>query len=158
MWLLVPSMDEGRPYIDDLLKCLKSVAKPGDFACGGVVSLPLPGLCIEGVDGILGLPLCELQARAVIEQCCQAPYGRGEQTIVDTSVRKTWQLNPSKVTILNPEWEERLDDLVLQVKKELGCASTARIACKLYKLLLYEEGGFFKVRWLLYVAVYIIML
>ena len=80
------SMDEAlttaQPYINDLVECLQSVENPGDFACGGSISLPLPALRIAGLNDLLGLPLSGLQARAVIEQCCQAPYGRGEQTIV----------------------------------------------------------------------------
>ena len=135
-------MNEGKSsYVDELVQCLQSVEKPGDFACGGSIYLPLPALQIDGVNGILGLPLCDVQARVVIEQCSQAPYGRGEETIVDTTVRKTWQLNPVKLTILNPEWERRLKNLMSQVKEELGCAPTSSVACKLYKLLLYEEGG-----------------
>ena len=145
-------------YVDGIVQCLKSVEKPGDFACGGSVSLPLPALHVDGVDGILGLPIGRLEAKAVIEQCSQAPYGRGEQTIIDTAVRNTWQLNPSKVTILNPEWEQRLKCLVSHVKEELGCPSTASVACKFYKLLLYEEGGFFKVCLctLLHIAVFVV--
>ena len=137
--------DSVSPYISTLVECLQSVENPGDFACGGSVSLPLPALRVDGVDGLVGLPMCSSQARAIIEQCSQAPFGRGEETIVDTTVRNTWQLNPAKLTILNPEWEERLEALVSQVKEELGCASSAGVTYQLYKLLLYEEGGFFKV-------------
>ena len=133
------------PYISTLVECLQSVENPGDFACGGSVSLPLPALRVDGVDGLVGLPMCSSQARAIIEQCSQAPFGRGEETIIDTTVRNTWQLNPAKLAILNPEWEERLEALVSQVKEELGCAASAGVTYQLYKLLLYEEGGFFKV-------------
>ena len=99
-------------YIDNLVECLQSVENPGDFACGGSIPLPLPALRVHGVDELVGLPICTSQAKAIIEQCSQAPYGRGEETIVDTAVRNTWQLNPFKFTILNPEWEQRLHDLV----------------------------------------------
>ena len=132
-------------YIDNVVECLQSVENPGDFACGGSIFLPLPALRVHGVDELVGLPISTSQAKAIIEQCSQAPYGRGEETIVDTAVRNTWQLNPSKFTILNPEWEQRLDALLSQVKEELGCASTASVTYQLYKLLLYEKGGFFKV-------------
>ena len=138
--------DDAHPYIDNLVECLQSVENPGDFACGGSFSLPLPALRIHGVGDLVGLPICSSQARAVIEQCSQAPFGRKEETIVDTAVRNTWQLNPAQFDILNPEWEQRLSGLVSQVKEELGCGTTACITCQLYKLLLYEEGGFFKVR------------
>ena len=47
--------------------------------------------------------------------------------------------------IHNPEWKEELDSLLLEVKDELGCDLTRNVSCQLYKLLLYEPGGFFKV-------------
>lgn len=46
--------------------------------------------------GNITLPLAVSQAQEMIETAHRAPFGRGNQTIVDTSVRKTWELNPGK--------------------------------------------------------------
>ena len=49
--------------------------------------------------GSKGLPLCHAQANELKVECEQAPYGRREETIVDTNVRNALQLNASKVKI-----------------------------------------------------------
>ena len=59
-----------------------------------------PGLEVEGV-GSVGLPLTGVHAEA-IKACCEpAPYGKGEETRLDRTVRDTWQLDASKVTFGN---------------------------------------------------------
>ena len=71
--------------------------------------MPLPAISLaEEPDIVLGQPLCEAQAKHLIELASRAPFGRGEQTIIDTSVRCTWQLNPSLFSITNPKWEKKL--------------------------------------------------
>ena len=71
------------------------------------------------------------------------------QTIVDEEVRKTWQLDPSKFVINNPEWEEGIKELVSEVGQDLGFGEGSTDA-HLYKFLLYDKGSHFKVgtgRW-----------
>ncbi len=110
------------------------------------MQLPFPALQISGFSEKIGLPINSLQVGKVVEKCSRAPFGRGEDTIVDNSVRNTWQLNPSQFSIGNQrEWEKELKSLVDRVKTELGCDATQDVTCELYKLLLYEPGGFFKV-------------
>ena len=61
----------------------------------------LPGLHVDGV-GDINLPLSASQAKAISRKCEQAPFGRREATIIDTSVRNAWQMDPSKFTLRNP--------------------------------------------------------
>jgi hypothetical protein len=72
-----------------------------------------------------------------------APYGRKEETIVDTKVRNTWQLNPDQLVIRNPLWNNTLGELVEKIKFNLGIEKERPVKFNLYKLLLYEKGGFF---------------
>lgn len=124
---------------------LQSIKRAGSYATGGVCSMPLPSLSVRGMsDHILGLPLGIAQAKDIIEIATQAPFGRGEETVVDVSVRCTWQLEPDRFVIGNPNWSNQLDTLVTHIQEDLGCGSG--ISVELYKLLLYEPGGFFKVR------------
>ena len=108
--------------------------------------MPLPALRVEGISAQIGLPLTEAQAKAITEKCSQAPFGRGERTIVDTSVRRTWQLDPSQFDIRNPKWLPSMQHLLNPISTALGCDVAQEVSCELYKLLLYEPGGFFKVR------------
>ena len=136
---------EQETFFNSIANTLKKVKRPGFYVTGGVCSMPLPSLSINSLPGvILGLPLADSHAKSIIESSTQAPFGRGEETIVDTSVRCTWQLNPSQFVINNPEWEKKLEILLERVKADLGCEGM-QVSCELYKLLLYEQGGFFKV-------------
>ena len=75
------------------------------YATGGKTSLPLPCLSVKGMtDPVLSLPLTTSQAKDIISVASQAPFGRGEETIVDTSVRCTWQLDPEQFTIKSLDW------------------------------------------------------
>jgi len=133
-----------KPYYQSLMQALKSVDRPGSYATGGKISMPLPGISLKNQpDSIIGLPLCECHVKKLIEVASRAPFGRGTETIVDTSVRCTWQLSPVQFTINNSDWEESMQTVLSKVKKELGCSAGMEVTCELYKLLLYEPGAFF---------------
>ena len=135
-----------KPYYQSIVDTLKSVKRPGVYAAGGEATMPIPAISLIGeANTMLGLPLCEAQAKHLIEIASRAPFGRGEETIVDTSVRCTWQLSPTQFSITSPQWKKSLQLLLAKVKTELGCDAKMKVTCQLYKLLLYEPGGFFKV-------------
>ena len=71
-----------------------------------------------------------------------APFGRGAKTIVDTSVRKVWQLPLKKVHITGTTWPNHFQEILSEIKVGLGCENTA-VAAELYKMLIYDEGCFF---------------
>ena len=138
------------PYFSSIVGALKKVKRPGFYATGGLcpngITLPLPAISINSVPDIcLGLPLGDAQAKVIVDSSTQAPFGRGEETIVDINVRRTWQLSPTQFSINNKEWKKQLQALLAKVKADLGCDSNMNVTCELYKLLLYEPGGFFKV-------------
>ena len=113
-----------------------------EFSVGGeATELPAaPGLTIEGI-GEVALPIVDnLIFRRVVALCAHAPFGRGMDTLVDTSVRKTWQLEPSQFSFNHPDWNTSLKRLLLKVGKEMGFQGAA---CHAYKLLIYEAGGHF---------------
>jgi hypothetical protein len=102
-----------------------------------------PEISVEGL-GKIKLPLeTKKQANAIIEFAKRAPFGKGEETVVDTKVRDTWEIDGSKVTIGNTKWKQQLETTVLaEVCMALGVdmgKSTPRL--ELYKLLLYTEGS-----------------
>eukprot|EP00029_Vermamoeba_vermiformis_P004972 TRINITY_DN1599_c0_g3_i2.p1 TRINITY_DN1599_c0_g3~~TRINITY_DN1599_c0_g3_i2.p1 ORF type:complete len:554 (-),score=61.78 TRINITY_DN1599_c0_g3_i2:733-2394(-) len=134
---------DGRSTLTHLSNLVYEIDAPGTFACGGPISVILPGLHITGF-GEVSLPLRERDAKEIITLCQRAPFGRGEETIVDTTVRNTWQLSPSEIQILNPDFIQQIDSLVTNtVAVELGLGNDAKVAARLYKLLIYEPGGFF---------------
>jgi len=123
-----------------LARVLGHVQRPGDFCAGGACEMFAPGLEVEGV-GPIALPLLPAQAEQLIAVAKRAPFGRGERTLVDTDVRRTWQINPDQVRIHGQGWARTLADIVGRAAEGLGV--TEPVAAEFYKLLVYDEGSFF---------------
>lgn len=124
----------------ELPEILQEVDRPGNFSTGGHFRFYPPTLVVEGV-GPLALPLLPMQAKALIATAQLAPYGRGEKTLVDREVRRTWQVDAERLTIEGEGWWESLEKLVGDVKRTLGVRG--KVEAELYKLLIYDEGSFF---------------
>lgn len=126
--------------VTELLAVLDSLGESSQFCASAELAPVLPGLEVEGV-GSLGVPVTAADAKRLIERASQAPYGRGEETIVDTNVRRVWQLEPGQFSVGNPAWEQFVAGIVEAVRKEFGIGQ--KVDHELYKLLIYEEGSFF---------------
>ena len=120
---------------------LSGVKRHGDFFVSGALEMPMPKVDVDGV-GTLSFPVPEAQIAAIVRQAERAPYGRGEQTIIDTSVRKVWQIAPGKVRIGGKSWAANFESMLAKVSAGLGCGGVT-VSAELYKLLVYEQEGFF---------------
>ena len=127
--------------LEPLDQALRQIDRPGTFCVSGSVPAVLPGLEVKGF-GPVGLPLTAGTAKELIEQCHQAPYGKGEKTLVNTSVRRVWRIEPDRFALENPEWEPVIEGIVAKVQEDLGLESQ-KLESHLYDLLLYEPGSFF---------------
>ena len=78
----------------------------------------------------------------IIPKATQAPFGRGEDTVVDRNVRDTWQLEPSQISFDNPHWHSGLQEVVREAAVGLG-VDPLNVEAKLYKVLFYQKGGHF---------------
>jgi len=140
-----PGVTEARYVKDNLRRCISSIQSAGSFATFGTVdSYPNPGISLDSI-GVVPLPLSEENAIALTQESRKAPFGKRKRTIVDEEVRKTWEIDGSRITFLNEAWKNWLDGIVKRVANELGAAHAANgIRAELYKMLLYEEGAHFK--------------
>jgi hypothetical protein len=85
-------------------QCLDDVEHEGSFATFlHCESFPNPGIYVKGF-GMVGLPLSVRDAKAIAALCKQSPFDRGDETVVDESVRKTWELEASQIECRNPAW------------------------------------------------------
>lgn len=125
-----------------LAELLGVVERPGDFFVKGALEIPMPRIEVEGA-GTLSFPVPEAQIQQLIQHATRAPYGRGADTILDESVRKVWQLPADAVLVGGKSWAATFDALLRQVAAGLGCEA-ATVSAELYKLLIYDRGGFFK--------------
>jgi hypothetical protein len=119
---------------------LGSLGESSAYVTSGSLAPILPGLEVKGV-GPIGMPVVAADAKRILTKASQAPYGRGAETIVDTGVRRVWQIEPSQIALRNPAWNTQLATIVETVKQELGIRQ--KVNAELYKLLVYEKGSFF---------------
>ncbi|KAL8764944.1 MAG: hypothetical protein Q9209_007808 [Squamulea sp. 1 TL-2023] len=136
---------EKADFINDLRHLISGVHASGSFAAFGIInSFVNPGIYIDPI-GIVRLPLSVEDAQALAQTSHKAPFGKGNETLVDESVRKTWQIDAANVRILNQDWQLCLDRILKRVAEGLGIAGgPSSIRAELYKMLLYEKGAMFK--------------
>jgi predicted 2-oxoglutarate/Fe(II)-dependent dioxygenase YbiX len=124
----------------ELVEILDTVQRPGDFYVTGTTEIFMPRLEVEGV-GPVALPLLPIQVEPLVAVAERAPYGLGQETLVDTDVRRTWQISPERIRIEGRHWARTLKQIVQRAAEGLGV--TGAVRAELYKLLVYDEGGFF---------------
>lgn len=91
---------------------------------------------------MIGLPLSEGEAQLIEAAAIQAPSGRGTETVVDTVVRDTFEINPDRFSFKNPAWAEFLQQVTKAIAEGLGFPPTRPLPrAELYKLLLYKTGS-----------------
>ncbi|KAH9452480.1 hypothetical protein MJO28_008622 [Puccinia striiformis f. sp. tritici] len=136
----------GYSYLSDLknnlLEAFDSIVTSGSFAAWGELpTTPPTGLYVEGV-GEIGMPLTDESIRKLINKSHQAPFGRRSDTLIDLSVRNTWEINGDQLRFLDPAWTPYLNDISKRVGTFLGIEGP--IILELYKMLIYEKGAMFK--------------
>jgi hypothetical protein len=107
-----------------ICNALSSIEVSGSFAGSCLLkSFPDPGLFITGL-GSIGLPLSVRDPQAIASSPAtqQSPFGKGSQTLVDTSVRKSWQIDPEHFQLTNPEVDDLVGRLVEIVATKLNVA------------------------------------
>jgi hypothetical protein len=82
-----------------LIGVLKEARRPGSWFASGAIEVPMPAVEVKGF-GMLSFPVPPAQARDLIAAAGErAPYGKGDETLVDEAVRKVWQISPARVKI-----------------------------------------------------------
>ncbi len=133
-----------RQIKSQLRNCLSKVHSLGSFASFGTCSDAVnPGIFVHG-KGRIGLPLSDRDAQAISDISHAAPFGRGSETVVDSAIRNTLELNADQFELQNPKWKETVEGIVIKVAKELGMPRKSTIGALPYKMLLYGKGAMFK--------------
>ena len=92
----------------DFASLLSTVQRPGDFYVAATAEFLAPSLEVQGVGGV-ALPLLPIQAEQLIAVADPAPFGRGQETIIDTAVRRCCQIGPDRVRLGGRRWAKTLD-------------------------------------------------
>ena len=127
--------------LERLQSLLLAIDRPGSYCFHGRIHAPMPTVRVEGA-GTLSFPVPAAQIRALLEASEPAPYGKGTETVLDTSVRNCRQIDAGRIRLGGGGWEGTLAGILDEVTAGIGCP-TGRLEAELYKLLIYEPGGFF---------------
>ncbi len=127
-------------HTKQLADTLQNLPAPGDYYSTGSLEIFPPTLNVNQV-GRISFPLLPAQMEQLINVAERAPYGKGSETLVDTDVRRTWQIDASRIEIGGKYWQQNLNEIVDRVKTELGV--DCEVSAELYKLLVYDTGSFF---------------
>jgi predicted 2-oxoglutarate/Fe(II)-dependent dioxygenase YbiX len=126
--------------ISDLLAELEA---PGTFATR--LRAPADALDIE-VTGVgrLSFPITSRTAKKLRDIAHPSPFGLREQTLHDPSVRNSREMPASRVKIAARRFQPVLAQHLPTLRAELGFPEGCELKAAFDKLLLYEEGQFFK--------------
>ncbi|MFI8186213.1 2OG-Fe(II) oxygenase [Actinacidiphila glaucinigra] len=125
-----------------LAELLGDAQRRGDFSTRIEMSARALSIEVDGV-GELPLPLRAPVTKKLIAQARQASFGRGEQTLSDTSVRDTWEITPDRITLGGTDWDRTLDGVLDGVRTALGLPPTVVLRAEPHALLVYGKGQFF---------------
>lgn len=126
--------------VDWLSTAIAQSAKSAKYCVSGTIFGVDPGLVVEGL-GAVKMPLSPKLAKSLVACCRVAPYGKGTRTLVDRNVRNALELDPKEFR-LGTAWNEAVAGVAMSAANELGLPAD-RVETRLYKLLVYERGGFF---------------
>ena len=121
-----------------LARVIDGSQAPGAFSAQLSVSARDVRLTVAGA-GPVSLPVKAPQAKRMIASARPARFGRGEQTLMDLSVRDTWEITPDQVTLTGLDW----DAILTEVRDELGLPARGRLRAGPHALLVYGKGQFF---------------
>jgi hypothetical protein len=113
------------------------------FVCHGVSNVPLIKV---DKSYFLKYPCDEDMCKKLIQDSERAPFGRGESTIVDSTIRDTWQVN-KKIQFLSTNILDGANSNDNEILKDINaklCPGCSSIRAEFYKMLVYEKGSHFK--------------
>lgn len=109
-----------------------------------MLTLPSDALAVHVADvGPVTLPIRAAQAKRLIKVARPAMFGRGEETLSDTTIRDTWEITPDHVRLGGAEWDEHLAAVLAHFRDDLGLPATAELRAELHALLVYGKGQYF---------------
>ncbi|MEU4596715.1 2OG-Fe(II) oxygenase [Nocardia sp. NPDC023988] len=100
-------------------------------------------LSIHGLGG-LEWPVTPERAAKIRTLARPARYGLGELTLLDPTVRDTWEIPAALVTVEEERWNSALTPILDELRTELGLPAHSPLTAELHSMLLYEPGQFFR--------------
>ena len=126
---------------EEVLEILSQVKGSGKYVSAHVTDFVFPNLEVDSL-GELSFPINEMLAKSLIHIAQKAPFGIGQNTITDNSIRSAWEIDAHQLHFKGKAWETFLNNVIEKTKEDLGIEDY-EISSHLYKMLIYETGDFF---------------
>jgi len=126
-----------------IAELLAQLDAPGTFATRLRASAGDLEITVKDV-GRLSFPITPRIAQKLRSVARPSPFGLGEKTLHDPTVRNTWEVAASRVKISAQPWKPALKAHLAALHDELGFPDGCELHAEFDKLLLYEKGAFFK--------------
>lgn len=127
---------------DEIGELLRELVAPGAFSARRTAPADDLHLDVEGL-GRLRMPVDPYQAEELCRLARPARYGRGEETLLDSRVRDTWEVPKSRVKIDRRRFDRSLQPVLDGLRADLGLPEGARLRAELHSMLVYAPGQFF---------------
>lgn len=134
------SKDSAASILSKSIKHIKDQKGPVAYVHYDTIPAMFPVFAVENV-GLIPFPLTDHYASELKRVASLAPFGKGTKTVVDTSVRHTFEVNPDKVAFLNQDFVAEVQNVACRLATTLNVGGSIR--AELHRLLLYEPGSFF---------------
>ncbi|MCY4100093.1 MAG: hypothetical protein OXF46_04150, partial [Rhodobacteraceae bacterium] len=95
MYYSLENLVEPNEALANLEKMIQEAGQPGEYYANGLSIAPIPKIDVEDV-GVLSFPIPEFQAKQMLDVAERSPFGKGLETVIDTSVRDCWHFEPSQ--------------------------------------------------------------
>jgi predicted 2-oxoglutarate/Fe(II)-dependent dioxygenase YbiX len=121
---------------------LGRIGRSGTFAVKLDANADDLRLDVTGV-GRVGFPVSNAKAAALCRVAKPARHGFKDQTVLDTTVRDTWEISKSRIKIDERRWQTALTSALERIARGLGLGPGAELRASLHNLLVYAPGQFF---------------
>ena len=105
------------PLSKSLADAISGSTRAAKHCCGGTVPNSNPQIEVDNL-GRLKFPLTPKVVQSLVDQCQMAPFGKGTKTLVDTKVRKTFELSPDQFRV-GDQWNSTIKHISSSVATEL---------------------------------------
>lgn len=125
-----------------LTDVLSKIGRQTTFAARHTLPAAALRIRIAGV-GQLDLPISAAKAKALCRIAKPARYGYKDRTLLDTSVRDTWEIAAPEIDFDESAWERALSPALSELGRKLGLGPDRQLRAELHNLLVYAPGQFF---------------
>ena len=127
---------------DAIASILAKIGSPGAFATRSTLPAGDLQLGVAGV-GRITFPVSAAKARALCRAARPARHGYKDLTVLDPTVRDTWEIPRRKIEIDQKRWRPTLERALTTIARDLGLGAGCRLRAELHNLLVYAPGQFF---------------